>query len=171
MTPPGQYISHTRRCLQAWHTCTFPESATLMKQVFRECLISQSPRQYSGLQIVYYLAYIKEYCVTNLVFVWSSLYQSFKTIRHSLLEGISKIGYVMTSKITSQHQEILNLMKTKFHHDIKHCGMSSKSFSWCKTYLMTSKSLSWRPKVQTHVITSKRSSWHQKHVMMPKSLS
>ena len=32
------------------------------------------------------------------------MFQNFNTIIHLVFEGISKIGYVITSKITSQHQ-------------------------------------------------------------------
>ena len=49
------------------------------------------------------------------------MFQNFKTIKHLVLEGISKIGYVMTSKITSQHQA-----KQELRHEVKNYVMASK---------------------------------------------
>ena len=46
---------------------------------------------------------------------------SFKTIRLLFVAGISKIGYVMTSKITSQHQSM-----QKLRHDVTNYVVTSK---------------------------------------------
>ena len=75
-----------------WERCRCRQCVTAPLQVLSECLISQSPRQY-GLKLRPYLPSFNEYCVSNVVFVWCPVPEFQK-------EGISKIGYVRTSKST-----------------------------------------------------------------------
>ena len=121
-------------------------------------LAKQSPGQYVHRLWQCYLPSVKEYCVTNLVFVWCSV-PEFWSQKHVVMPK----KFIMTSKTRHYIQNML-----KVCHDVKHI-MTSKCSSWHQNHVK--KFLTHRHDINTFVMTKtchdiKNTSW-----CMSKSLS